>query len=196
MIGYLTGKIISKKPTRLLLDVNGVGYLVNISINTFENISEDKSMVSLYTYLSVREDALTLYGFLTTSEKEMFEKLISVSGVGPKLAQSILSGIQVGDLKEALQFGDKSRIIAVPGVGKKTADRLIIELKDKVASISIDGESLSSEAFGIKSDTVNALLALGYNKKTAELAVRKILEHSPDLSLEELIKKALSEITG
>ena len=196
MIGYLTGKIISKKPTQLLVDVNGVGYLINISINTFENIHDIESTVSLYTYLSVREDALTLYGFLTTSEKEMFEKLISVSGVGPKLAQSILSGIQVSDLKEALQFGDKSRIIAIPGVGKKTADRLIIELKDKVDSILTDGENLSSEAFGIKSDTVNALLALGYNKKTAESAVRKILERSPDLTLEELIKRALSEITG
>ncbi len=118
MIGYLSGKVISSKPTVLLLDVNGVGYLVNISINTFEMIS-NKDIVSLHIYTHVKEDSITLYGFHNESEKEMFELLISITGIGPKLAIGILSGIQTEDLKEAILNGDISRIVAIPGIGKK-----------------------------------------------------------------------------
>ena len=128
MIGYLTGKIISRKPTRILLDVNGVGYTVNISINTFEKIS-DKEAISLFIHTSVKEDSITLFGFFTEPEKQMFELLISVTGIGPKLAQSILSGIQTDDLKDAIQRGDVSRIIAVPGIGRKTGERLNSRIK-------------------------------------------------------------------
>ena len=116
MIGYLSGKIISAKPTKVLLDVNGVGYQVNISINTFEKIS-DKPEVSLFIYTSVKEDSITLFGFFTETEKEMFELLISVNGIGPKLGLSILSGIQTGDLRNAINTGDISRIVSIPGIG-------------------------------------------------------------------------------
>ena len=189
MIGFLTGKIISSKPTRILLDVNGVGYAVNISINTFENIA-DKESVSLFIYTSVREDSITLYGFYSEAEKQMFELLISVTGIGPKLAQSILSGIQTDDLKDAIQRGDISRIIAVPGIGRKTGERLVLELKNKVDMISEEGKK--EIPFSIKKEAVAALTTLGYNLKVADTIIREVLSAEPDLSLEELIKKSLS----
>ena len=189
MIGFLTGKIISSKPTRILLDVNGVGYAVNISINTFENIA-DKESVSLFIYTSVREDSITLYGFYSEAEKQMFELLISVTGIGPKLAQSILTGIQTDDLKDAIQRGDISRIIAVPGIGRKTGERLVLELKNKVDMISEEGKK--EIPFSIKKEAVAALTTLGYNSKVADTIIREVLSAEPDLSLEELIKKSLS----
>ena len=188
MIGFLSGNILSIKPTKVLLDVGGVGYLVNISINTFENIS-DKKGISLHIYTSVKEDSITLFGFYTETEKEMFELLISVSGIGPKLALSVLSGIQVDDLKTAIEAGDISRIVAIPGVGRKTAERVVLELRSKVDKIS-EAES-KGVSYNIKSEAVSALTTLGYNYKQAETAVRNILSTSKGISLEELIKKAL-----
>jgi Holliday junction DNA helicase RuvA len=186
MIGFITGKIISKKPTQLLVDVNGVGYIINISISTFENISEKQSTVSLFTYLSVREDALDLYGFSTEGEKEMFKLLISISGIGPKLAQSILSGIHLEELREAIQVGNMQRIVAIQGIGKKTAERLIIELRDKVGKISEERGEIVEGKFAIKHDAVAALTSLGYNIKTAEKAVRSILEKEPAAPIEHV----------
>ncbi len=193
MIGYLTGKIISIKPTHILLDVNGVGYSVNISINTFENIS-DKEIVSLFIYTNVKEDSITLYGFFTEPEKQMFELLISITGIGPKLAQSILSGIQTDDLKDAIQRGDISRIIAVPGIGRKTSERLVLELKNKVDQISEAGTK--EIPFSVKNEAVSALTTLGYNLKVADKIVRDTLSANPKLSLEELIKKSLSDLNN
>ncbi len=192
MIGYLTGKIISKRPTQIIMDVNGVGYKINISINTFEKISENKEAVSLHTYLSVREDSLDLYGFFSESEKDMFQLLISISGIGPKLALGILSGIQIDELKEALKAGNISRIIAVPGVGRKTAERLMVELRDKVDSIAEEIGTLTGKSYSVKNDAVTALTNLGYNHKTADQAVRKVLESSPKISIEGLIKETLA----
>ena len=190
MIGYLHGKIISKKPTKLLVDVDGVGYIVNISISTFEKIA-DKEEVSLFTYLSVRESAMDLFGFYSMAEKEMFELLIGVSGIGPKSAQSILSGIQIEDLKDALKSGNVSRLISIPGIGRKTAERMVIELRDKVESVVeiIDGVSFSKSS--VPSDAIAALVNLGYNQKVAERMVRAISDKTPDISIEELIKEAL-----
>lgn len=191
MIGYLSGKIISSKPTKIIVDAAGVGYVVNISINTFEKISEKES-VSLFIHTVVREDAITLFGFYNESEKEMFEHLISVNGIGPKLAISLLSGIQTNELKSAIQSGDVSRIIAVPGIGRKTAERLVLELRSKVDNVADEGTSVTSVSR--KNEAVLALATLGYNSKTAEGAVRNILNSAPDLTLEELIKKALSDL--
>jgi Holliday junction DNA helicase RuvA len=189
MIGYLTGKIISSKPTKILLDVNGVGYIVNISINTFEIISGQES-VSLFIHTSVKEDSITLFGFSTEVEKEMFELLISVNGIGPKIALSILSGIKTDDLKRAIQSSDVSRIVAVPGIGRKTAERLVLELGNKVGNIST-GDS-TDISYSIKNEAVAALVTLGYNPKVAENVVRDILTGNVNCALEELIKKALS----
>jgi len=191
MIGFLTGKIISAKPTKILLDVNGVGYLINISINTFEKIS-DKESVSLHIYTNVKEDAINLFGFFSEAEKEMFELLISITGIGPKLAIGILSGIQVGDLKNAIQSGDLSRIIAVPGIGRKTAERVVLELKNKVDQIIEEGGKIPTGKESLRNEAVSALTTLGYNFKVADKVVRDVLGEDGSISLEELIKKTLS----
>lgn len=191
MIGYLKGKIISAKPTQIILDVNNIGYLIHISISTFEKIS-DQNEVSLYIHTYVREDALNLYGFYTEAEKEMFELLISISGIGPKVALSILSGISVDELQSAIQSENVSRLVSVPGVGRKTAERVVLELKSKVGFI----ETTASKGidFTIKQEAVLALTTLGYNQKVADKIVRDLLNSNPDFTLEELIKKSLAEL--
>lgn len=194
MIGYLTGKVISKKPTQVLIDVGGIGYLVNTSINTFEKISSIGEIVSLHTYLSVKEDSLTLYGFYTLAEKELFEILISINGVGPKLTQGILSGISASEFKIAISNNNVSRLIAIPGVGKKTAERMMIELRDKIDKVSESDSSLTAKSFSIKDDAIAALIGLGYNQKTADKVTRSLTEESPSLSLEDLIKESLKTL--
>lgn len=190
MIGYLKGKIISSKPTQILLEVNGVGYKVGISINTFEKIV-DKSEVSLFIHTYVKEDSLSLFGFFTESEKEMFELLISISGIGPKIALGLLSGISVDSLKEAIEEGNVTRITAVPGIGRKTAERLVLELRTKVENISA-GEFMKTQP-SVKSEAISALTTLGYNVKTAEKIVRELLLENSDYALEDLIKKSSFE---
>lgn len=195
MIGYLTGKIIAKKPTKILLDVNGVGYSVHISISTFEKLPELNELTSLYIYTSVKEDAIDLYGFSSPAEKEMFELLISVSGIGPRLAQSLLSGIQVDELKYAIDEGNLSRITAVPGIGRKTAERLLVELRDKMNKLTESFESAEAGApSSIRSDAIAALVNLGYNLKTAEKAVRSIMNSKPTSTIEDVIKEALANL--
>ena len=191
MIGYLSGKVISSKPTHLLLDVNGVGYDINISINTFEKIAE-KDIISLFIYTNVKDDSISLYGFYKVAEKEMFELLISISGIGPKLALSLLSGIETADLKEAIEIGDVSRIVAIPGIGRKTAERLILELKSKVGAVIADGEQTVQR--GLKQEAVAALTTLGYNHTTAEKVVRQVLSSNNKHTLEEVIRNALGEL--
>jgi len=191
MIGYLKGKLISSKPTEVLIDVNGVGYLVFISINTFEKIS-NLDVVSLFIHTHVKEDSLTLFGFFSEAEKEMFELLISISGIGPKLALGVLSGIQINELKEAIQTGNVARMVMIPGIGRKTAERLILELKSKVGEVPSEGETAPKH--GIKQEAVAALSTLGYNRVTAEKVVHKILSSTPSCALEELIKQSLSEL--
>ncbi|MFZ2324874.1 MAG: Holliday junction branch migration protein RuvA [Ignavibacteriaceae bacterium] len=188
MIGYLTGKIILSKPTQILLDVNGVGYSVNISINTFEKISE-KETASLFIHTSVKEDSITLFGFFSQSEKEMFELLISISGIGPKLGLGILSGISVNDLKSAISNGNVTRLIAIPGIGRKTAERVVLELRNKVDAIKVDG--MIKEA-SVKDEAIAALSTLGYQRQISEKVIRDLLAENSGYSLEELIRKALS----
>ena len=190
MIGFLSGKIISNKPTQILLDVNGVGYLVNISINTFEQIT-GKETASLFIHTSVKEDSISLYGFFSEAEKGMFELLISITGIGPKLAVSILSGIRVDELRQAIQSANISRIVAVPGIGRKTAERLILELKTKVDQLKGEEKEIS---FSIKNEAVAALTTLGYNSKLAEKTVRDIFNSEPAIALEDLIKKSLGDL--
>ncbi|MFZ0452286.1 MAG: Holliday junction branch migration protein RuvA [Ignavibacteriaceae bacterium] len=190
MIGFLSGKIISSKPTQILLDVNGVGYMVNISINTFEQIT-GKESASLFIHTSVKEDSISLYGFFSEAEKEMFELLISITGIGPKLAVSILSGIRVDELRHAIQSANVTRIVAVPGIGRKTAERLVLELKTKVDQIKGEEKEIS---FSIKNEAVAALTTLGYNSKLAEKIVRDVFNSEPAIPLEDLIKRSLSNL--
>lgn len=194
MIGYLKGKIIKSNPSRIILDVNGVGYQVFISINTYEDVHQQPE-VELFIHTSVKEDAITLFGFSQEQEKEMFELLISVNGIGPKTALGILSGIRIQELKEAIINNNISRIVAAPGIGKKTAERLVLELKSKIELIPA-GESEAGMSYGIKSEAVLALTTLGYNTKVAEKAVRDILDKLPNLSLEQVIKSALTSLNS
>lgn len=192
MIGYLTGKIISKKPTQVLLDVNGVGYILNISINTFEKIPDTGETTSLHTYLAVREDSLTLFGFSSEPEKQMFELLIGVNGIGPKLAQNVLSGIQIDELKHALKEGNLLRLVAIPGIGRKTAERMLLDLRDKVDNVA--EEYATAVPYKIKDDAVAALATLGYNQKMAERIIRDLLLTTPVIKLEDLIRQALTQL--
>jgi holliday junction DNA helicase RuvA len=192
MIGFLKGSILDKKPTKILIDVNGVGYIVHISLNTFDKLPAEGSQISLFTYLNVREDALDLFGFINPDEKEMFLLLISVNGIGAKLALNILSGIQTNELHEALKTGNLSRITAVPGIGRKTGERMIVELRDKVDSLAERVESLSfGTSSSVKNDAIGALTSLGYNQKTAEKAVSQVLAGNHSATIEDVIRLAL-----
>lgn len=196
MIGHISGKIISKKPTQSLLDVNGIGYIINTSINTFEKLPDVGESVSLHTYLAVKEDSLTLFGFYNISEKELFQALITINGVGPKLAQNILSGITAEEFKYAVAENNVSRLIAIPGVGKKTAERMLIELRDKIDKVSDTDSGDTSAGFTVKDDAVAALTALGYNLKTADKIVRDQIGKNPSITLEDLIKESLKSFNN
>lgn len=190
MIGYLRGKIHSSKPTQIILDVNGVGYQVNISVATFEEVS-GKPEVELFIYTNVREDAIQLFGFSTETEKQMFELLISITGIGPKLALGVLSGIRVSDLKNAILKNDVPRITAVPGIGKKTAERLVLELRGKLDNLTV---ATGEANYTVRSEATSALVSLGYNQKTAEKVVGDLLDMSPQISLELLLTQALKSM--
>jgi Holliday junction DNA helicase RuvA len=195
MIAWLSGRLKHKAGDYLIIDVAGVGYQVAVPRSTYCGILDDGKDVSLHIHTHVREDSLSLFGFLTEAEKEMFLLLLSVSGIGPKLALSILSSLSVQDLSEALQAPDDSRLRAVPGIGKKTAARMVLELKDKMKLIMpaipapLSGPSVASDDI---EDVISALVNLGYRRPQAEETVKKIRHALPDLGVEELIREALS----
>ena len=197
MIASLSGILKVKTPTEILVDVNGVGYGVTIPLSTFEKLGDVGSLVTLFTHLHVREDALQLYGFATEEERFLFKLLISVNGIGPKIAQGILSGISVTDLKSHLAKEDLGALTAIPGVGKKTAERLIIELRDKVGKLLEHAPAAAMEPADreaeMRQEALLALTSLGYNRPVAEKAIRQVLNESAGvaISLQDLIKRAL-----
>ena len=190
MIGKLTGLITEKQPPILLIEVNGIGYEVLATMNTFYHLPDNKQPVSLYTHLIVREDAHTLYGFHSQQERSLFRTLIKVNGVGPKLALSILSGIELEMFVHCVQNNDASSLVRIPGVGKKTAERLVIEMRDKLEDWQVTpaGGNLHT-ATQTSNDAISALLALGYKQKEAERAVKHV--YTSELSSEQLIREAL-----
>ncbi|MFN3397063.1 MAG: Holliday junction branch migration protein RuvA [Sulfurimicrobium sp.] len=173
MIGRLSGKLLEKHPPQILLDVQGVGYEVDVPMSTFYNLPALGESVTLHTQLIVREDAHLLYGFASDEERQTFRRLLRITGVGAKLALTILSGMSVNELAQAVVAQDAGRLTRIPGIGKKTAERLLLELKDKLEGITASGVPLSSVAAG-NSDILNALLALGYNDKEASWAVKQL----------------------
>jgi Holliday junction DNA helicase RuvA len=196
MIAYLTGTLLSKNPQSVIIDVAGVGYQAFIPLSTFYLLPEEMGTVSLHVYTHVREDALQLFGFNTELERKMFLLLISVSGIGPKLALNILSGIGLEDLLGAIVTADPERIAAVPGVGKKTSQRITLELKDKASQLSEGIELLPRERFEVKDkeifdDALSALSNLGYPTKSAKKALEDVLRRDGDIDLETLLKEAL-----
>ena len=199
MIDFIQGKIVEKYPTSVILNTNNIGYQIYISINTFVNLPDVGSEVTLKTYLHVREDNIQLYGFMEEQERIVFTGLISISGVGPKLAQTILSGIKLEELIEAIQQGDFNRLTSISGVGKKTAQRLILELREKFSQIGLIKIS-SRQVQDIYQFTANeqqavtALISLGYKKQIAEKAISQVGMDNKDLSVEAIIKQALQNI--
>lgn len=193
MIGRITGKLIEKLPPSVCIDVNGVGYDMDVPMSTFYNIGELNSTVSLYTHLSVREDAHVLYGFATQSERSTFRTLIKVSGIGARTALSILSGLSVSDLTAAIEQQETALLTTVPGIGKKTAERLLLELRGKLSSPTDSAtSSTSSAATNDRSDILNALLALGYNNNEASKALKQLAE---DVSVSDGIRLALQRLS-
>lgn len=197
MIALLTGKIAQKSPEFIILDVNGVGYRVQIPFSTYYELPEEGGMVSLNIYTHVKEDAISLYGFRTVAEKNFFQLLISVSGIGPKVGKDILSNCQVADLSSAIQRGDISRLCAIPGVGRKTAERMVLELKEKAQKLDSSSpspaEGRSAVSDGIIDDVASALINLGYK----EAVVRKTLAEMDipaDASMETVLKQALKAL--
>lgn len=199
MIGRLTGRLLDCNPGRVLLDVGGVGYDLQIPLSTYYTLaSSADSTVSLHVHTHVREDALTLYGFSTLEERTVFEQLISISGVGPRLALAFLSGIGVGDLHDALYRRDRDRLCKIPGVGKKTAERVLLEMRDKLKLTSDEPPDPGGNAIEVETgpsfhgDAVSALVNLGYSSSVSERAVRAVMQQGDEIvSLESLLKSAL-----
>jgi holliday junction DNA helicase RuvA len=194
MIAYLSGKFSYKNPAVVYVDVHGVGYEVNISLNTYAHI-QHLAEGKLFTYLQIKEDAHTLYGFFDTIEKEMFALLISVSGVGAATARMMLSGMKPEEISNAIMMKHTSVLESVKGIGRKTAERLVLELKDKVSKLSTAPAGNLSAGNTFEQDALNALVALGISRPVAEQAIKKIVISEPSInSLETLIKKALKSI--
>lgn len=187
MIGRLTGLMLEKHPPQVLVDVQGVGYEINVPMSTFYNLPAVGEKITLHTYLVIREDAHLLFGFATDAERQVFRQLVKISGVGARTALAILSGLSVSDLHQAVASQDSSQIIKIPGIGKKTAERLLLELRDKLSSniVNVDSSVSSSKA---NSDILNALLSLGYNAREASWAIKQL---SSDVTVSEGIRQAL-----
>lgn len=188
MIGLLNGRLIEKNPTELLVDCSGVGYEVKISLNTYSQLPEGES-IRIYTKLIIREDAHLLYGFYTKEEREMFNHLISVSGIGPNTAMIMLSSLKTDEIAQAIQVEDVRTIQGIKGIGAKTAQRVIIDLKGKVLKFSISSENMFSQNNTNRFDALNALVSLGFDKKSAEKVLDKI--DTGEQTIEVLIKEAL-----
>jgi holliday junction DNA helicase RuvA len=197
MISFLRGRVLEKHPNRVTVDVQGVGYDVHVPLSTYYRVAEPPGEVSLRVYTHVREDALQLFGFLTDLERQLFERLISVSGIGPKMGVSLLSGMEARDLLLAVQRGDVARLTGIPGIGKKTAERIVLELKDRVAQLGVEPEEAAmpvSAGDRLRDDLLSALLNLGYHRPLAEKAVDAALGAGGEPSFEVALKAALREL--
>lgn len=199
MIAQLRGRLLDKQPNRIIVDVNGVGYDLFVPLSTFYSLGEDGDEVTLRTHTHVREDALALYGFATKLEQDLFERLIGISGIGPKLALAVLSGLEPAELMRAIERGDVAQLTAIPGVGKKTAERIVLELKDRLprAIPAAAAAGHAPDPLSIRDDVLSALLNLGYHRPLAEKAVAAALQTTSSASdggFERTLKQALREL--
>jgi len=193
MITHIRGKLVEKNPTYAIIECNGVGYYLNISLHTYSKIP-DSEAVKLYTYLNIREDAHTLFGFSDKIEREIFKLLISVSGVGPSIGRTMLSSMTPEQIQHAIASEDVATIQSVKGIGAKTAQRVIIDLRDKIVkTYEISEDSMQSNNT-IKEEALSALEVLGYSRKQVEKLVQKIIQETPNISLENIIKQALKNL--
>ncbi|MAU64183.1 MAG: Holliday junction branch migration protein RuvA [Flavobacteriaceae bacterium] len=193
MITQLKGRMVEKSPTELVIDCNGVGYLVNISLNTFSKLTDSES-ISLFTHLQVKEDSHTLFGFFEKTERNLFRQLISVSGIGASTARTMLSSLSPNEIQSAIVSGNVSTIQSVKGIGLKTAQRVIIDLKDKVSLVSENDQFIGNINNTNQDEALSALEVLGYSRKQTSRVIEMLLNNSPELSVEELIKGALKKM--
>lgn len=193
MITQIQGKLIEKSPTEVVIDCNGVGYLLNVSLNTFSNLP-DSGTVLLYSCLSIREDAHTLYGFIDKTEREIFKLLISVSGVGPSIARTMLSSMTSEEIQKAIASENVAVIQGVKGIGAKTAQRVIVDLKDKILKTYDLGEVTVDSGNTNKEEALSALEVLGFNRRLSEKVVTGILKTDPNATVEQIIKLALKNL--
>jgi Holliday junction DNA helicase RuvA len=197
MIASLRGTLVGKAPNRLIVDVAGVGYDVQVPLSTFYVLGEEGSTVTLRVHTHVREDAISLFGFASTLELELFTRLIAINGIGPKLALAVLSGIEPHDLVRAIRLQDVARLTAIPGVGKKTAERIGLELKDRLPATMQAPEPTphaASPGDQMRDDLLSALLHLGDQRQTAEKALDRVLEEAPDSGFEAALKSTLRRL--
>lgn len=198
MIAFLRGRVHDKRPNQVIVEVGGVGYDVHVPLSTFYNVGDAGADVSLRVHTHVREEALQLYGFLTELEQQLFERLIGISGIGPKLAIVVLSGMETRDLVAAVQRADVARLTTIPGIGKKTAERIVLELKDRLAQVAAPAASgatpASSPADQLRVDLLSVLLNLGYHRQNAEKAIDKTLTSNADATFEQAVRTALREL--
>ena len=194
MIALLRGRLVEKQPNRIVLDVHGVGYDVAVPLSTFYGLGEPGAETLLRIHTHVREDALALFGFLTARELELFERLIDISGVGPRLALAVLSGIEPAEFIRAVQHGDVKRLTAIPGVGRKTAERIALELKDRLPAPTEAEAAVEPPADRLRQDLLSALLNLGYHRPLAERALDAALAGADLSSFEAALRQALREL--
>ena len=197
MISFLRGRVFEKHPNRLTVDVQGVGYDVHVPLSTYYRVAEPPGEVALRVYTHVREDALQLYGFLTDLERQLFERLIGVSGIGPKMGVALLSGMEAADLLACVQRADVARLTGIPGIGKKTAERIVLELKDRVAQLGVAPEEAAAAASPgdrLRDDLLSALQNLGYHRPLAEKAADAALAAGSEPTFEVALKTALREL--
>ncbi|WP_378185697.1 Holliday junction branch migration protein RuvA [Aquimarina sp. W85] len=193
MITHLRGKLVEKNPTDVVIDCNGVGYLLHISLHTYSLLPEGE-VIQLYTHLQIKEDAHTLYGFHQKSEREIFRLLISVSGIGASIARTMLSSLDPDRVKEAIASSDVATIQSIKGIGAKTAQRVIIDLKDKILKVYNLDEVSVSQSNTNKDEALSALETLGFNRKLAEKAIDRVLKEAPQETVENIIKQALKKL--
>jgi len=197
MIAFLRGTVLDKQPNLIIVDVHGVGYQVHVPLSTYYDVGDIGRDVELRIHTHVREDAMQLYGFLTALEQQLFERLIGISGIGPKLAVAVLSGIEPGKLVGAIQRADVARLTGIPGIGKKTAERIVLELKDRLAPLvvpDVDRTTTASAGDRLRADLVSALQNLGYHRPPAERAVDLTLASAGPSTFEQALRAALREL--
>jgi Holliday junction DNA helicase RuvA len=198
MIAHLRGRLLEKHPNRVIVDVNGVGYDVHVPLSTFYEMAEPGDEIALRIHTHVREDALVLYGFATVLELQIFERLISVSGIGPKLALAVLSGIEPNELVSAIRTANVSRLTAIPGIGRKIAERIGLELKDKMASFlsaEMAASHVAAKGETLREDVLSALINLGYHRPLAERALDAAFKKNSEAGFENTLKNALRELS-
>ena len=197
MIATLAGRLTEKRPSHIVIDVHGVGYEVHVPLSTFYELGEPGTEVALRIHTHVREDVLALFGFASVLELQLFEQLIGVSGIGPRLALTALSGIEPPELVRAVRQGDVARLTGIPGVGKKTAERMVVELRDRLPAVSTDDASAvpgAAASDDLRGDVLSALLNLGYHRPLAERAIDAALKASEDRGFEHVLRQALREL--